>query len=389
MSQSTDYRGPLRPAAETLGQVVALANKVFRTTRKGDMGAEYPQLFDPDRTENLRIMTSSGEPVSLIGMIIEDATVAGCPLRTASIGSVCTDPDHRGHGLAGMLMDDAVRRATEAGAAVMRISGNRTLYSRRGAYAEGRYCRYDLPADLLAETDPELTVAKVPADQCRAALRLFEGEPVRFRRTEADYALQISASFTQDRPGATYLIRRGAEPVAVASVSLQSPPEDQTKTLRVAELAGSRPAVAASLRRIASQWGAEAVSIEAYESDVAMAEALAPTGAERKIVGFHGTLKLLAAGKLWQDFTPLISERIGAVACERIHIKDQADELAVHTLSFALDGESVTINGPREIVAALFGSPTLDPLAEQSGTLASLLRAALPLPLPMYGMNYV
>ncbi len=390
MTQTAEYSGPIRPTPADLPKVIAFSNSVFRTKRPGDMSKEYPQLFGDKYTDNLRIIECDQEPVSLIGMILDDVTACGCPLRVASIGSVCSAPAHRGKGLAGKLMDDAVARATDAGASLMLISGKRPLYTERGAWPEGRFCKYHMMVNNLPACETGLTVAKLQPGKSKQALAMFEHEPIRFLRTAGEYALQVANGFNQDRPAGTYLLSRSERAVAVVAASMFGlADKDKPPVLKITEFAGARTAVAAALGEIVKQWATDRVDVVAYEADIAMAEALAPIKLEAEAVGFHGTIKILSAERLWQDFAALICERIGTEIFEQITISSTSDDLKIHTLTFECDGESVTIEGDRQIVAALIGSTNIDPLGGLSGVLTEVLQAALPLPVPLYGMNYV
>ncbi|HEU4753880.1 MAG TPA: GNAT family N-acetyltransferase, partial [Armatimonadota bacterium] len=97
--------GPSRP--EELFDLVDLANRVFRAGRPGDMGSEYPLVFEAPNAEHLFVARGDGRVVSHVGVCLRDAAILGARVRVASIGAVATDPDHRGHGLASRLMDMA------------------------------------------------------------------------------------------------------------------------------------------------------------------------------------------------------------------------------------------------------------------------------------------
>jgi len=110
---------------EEIPELVALTNRVFRPGATGDMGREYPILFDPGNAVNLRVAWCGGRVVSHVGISIREAAIMGARLRVASIGAVATDPEHRGRELASRLMEDARRRALEEGCSLMLISGGR------------------------------------------------------------------------------------------------------------------------------------------------------------------------------------------------------------------------------------------------------------------------
>src|SRR5437763_11706480 len=104
--------------AEEMSAVAALASRVFRSDG-GDMGADYPLMFASDNRDGQRIAVDRGVPVAHVGVCIRDAVLLGAPLRVASIGAVCTDPEYRGQGLASALMADAQQFARERGASLM------------------------------------------------------------------------------------------------------------------------------------------------------------------------------------------------------------------------------------------------------------------------------
>src|SRR5947209_4184266 len=115
--------------------LLTLVNRVFAAG--GDMGTAFPLLFGPDNLDGLRIVSGDQGPVAHVGVCIRPAVILGARLKVASIGAVCTDPAHRGGGLASALMADARRYARENGASLMLISGGRGLYRRLGYGAAG------------------------------------------------------------------------------------------------------------------------------------------------------------------------------------------------------------------------------------------------------------
>jgi len=392
MTEPDQYVGPQALPPERLEAAVALANRVFRQGRgaDGDMAREFPTLFCRDRMEQLRTITCGDEPVSLVGMVAGDVVLLGCPLRVVCIGSVCTDEAHRQAGLAGRCLDDAVRCAIDGGASLMLISGGRSLYRRRGAFSCGRFVKYALPADALPPAGEELEIVEVTSETAGEALRLFEAEPIRFRRCEADYATLVLCGGVMDRPGGTYLARRDGEAAAVVSVNAPRGDEpNRAPTVSVRELAGERRTALGLLSKLADHYAAGSVEIDAYPTDVALKLACAAPAGTAERVGSPYTLKLLDADRLWSAFRPLLAERIGASAAAKLRIAAEADELSIHGLAFESAGERFEAAGAREVTAALFGSTELDPLAGAAGALGRTLRRALPLPLPLYGLNYI
>src|SRR5437588_11057815 len=92
---------------EELVELLELANRVFRRGAPGDMGEEYPLVFEAPNVENLRVARHGESLVGHVGLCIRDAAILGARLRVASVGAVATDPEHRGHGIASRQMADA------------------------------------------------------------------------------------------------------------------------------------------------------------------------------------------------------------------------------------------------------------------------------------------
>ena len=381
-----EYEGPQTVSPENFDQTVVMVDRCFRPN-EGSMGTQYPLLFRRDALEQLRMFTAAGQPASFVGTIISDLAVFGCSLRVACIGSVCTAPEHRGHGLASRLVLDSADRAAAQGAAVMLISGGRGMYLRLGAARGGRWRRYELAADQLPRGGEEITIEAVSGATIDQALRLYETEPVRFRRSRDEFATQLACEWTLDRPGHGYLVRRSSR--LLGFVATHDASSKEARILGISELAGSREAIFAALPKIVEAAKAEAVHIDAYEWDMALADLCARAGAKVEVIPHRGTIKLLDPQRLWDDFTPLLIERTDAETISKISLHPEADDLTIHTLTFRMDGQDLILRGPENLTATLFGAPDVAPLADASGPLGETLRRALPLPLPLYGMNYV
>ncbi|MCD6365627.1 MAG: GNAT family N-acetyltransferase [Planctomycetes bacterium] len=382
-----EYEGPKPARTEEVGEIIKLANRVFRQ-EAGDMGSEYPLLFDSARPERMLIFTKNGLPVSLVGVCVDDVSLLGCPLKVACVGAVCTLESERGKGLAGRLMDEAAERARRQGASVMLISGRRSLYQRRGAAQVGVFRRYHVSTRQLPH-ESDITTDEVNADNCGKALCFFETEPIRFCRTGEDYAAQINCKWGMNRPCKTHLVSRGGRASAVVSVSNLPGPRCRTgEPPRVCEMAGPRRDVLAALRQIAEPVEAETVTIDGYCWDDALRRACEAASANVETVSHSGITKLLDPTRLWNSFAPLLSARIGAKNFSEIHLSAEADDLRIHTLTFEMGDQKLILSGYEELTKAIFGSPQSNPLADRSGELAKILTQALPLPLPLYGLNY-
>src|SRR5437867_2921067 len=167
--------GPCR--AEQIPELVDLANRIFRGRRDRDMGAD-------------------GKLVAHVGICIRDAVTLGAPLRVASIGAVCTDPDYRGRGLGSELMADAAAHSRAQGASLMLNSGGRGLYHRLGYVTVGRFTSHQAPAGGPGDV-VELSLA-TGADR-DAVVALHQREPVRFLRPLDDWNALLEAGMLMNQ----------------------------------------------------------------------------------------------------------------------------------------------------------------------------------------------
>ena len=389
MPDETQYAGPLTPSPEQLPLIIALLNRVFYANKSFKITDEFPLLFCPSGLHQLRIFTSNSQPVAHVATVINEIFAFGCRLRVACLGGVCTDESQRGQGLAGKLTDDAISRATAAGAAIMLISGHRPLYTRRGAHKPGVFHKFTIPADSLPIRQ-DLTVTEISAEQCPQALQFYQSEPLHFCRTVEQYTSQTSTGFVMNRHGKTYFISRGPDPLAVLTVWYsRSDSSDGEKSVASVEFAGNKPAVLAALPTICREYQATAADIISYPHDQATLGACRDLGIDPLPIPFRFTVKLLDAQRLWRDFQPLLAKRLSRDVLSGISLRPQADEMEIHTLTFRTPSEQFTLQGSDQILAALFGSTELDPLAQATGQLGQALRQALPLPLPQYGLNFL
>src|SRR5438128_8553348 len=107
--------GPRAVRPEDRESLDALTGAVMRQ----GMLEQYPQLFNEENYENLRVVIEDGQCVSHVGMIQRDAALYGCRIKVCCIGTVCTYEEHRGKGYASACFDDATRKAIVDGVDVM------------------------------------------------------------------------------------------------------------------------------------------------------------------------------------------------------------------------------------------------------------------------------
>lgn len=389
MPENAEYIGPVIPQAGQLASIIAMVNRMFYSDKPFRVTDEFPWLFCRDALDRLRIFIADSQPVAHLAMVVNDASIYNCRVRVACLGAVCTEEAHRSKGLAGALVDDAVERAKAEGTAIMLISGNRSLYTRRGAYEVGRFLKFDVAAESLARPDG-LKVNRLSDEDCSRALELYEAEPIHFCRTLEQYRSQISTGLVMNRQGKSYAVRRGENLSAVATVwYLCGVGDTAGPSVATVEFAGEREDLLAAVPEICRECGAKRAEIIAYTYDQDLLKACRSLGVEAEIVPFAFTVKLLDAQRLWRDFGPVLAARIGKDALANLRITSETDNMKINSLRFTLGNENFTINGAQEVLAGLFGLPAMNPLPQAQGRLGQELRRALPLAVPMYGLNFL
>ena len=379
--------GPRPATLKEIPAVVALANSVFRPRGNASMSDEYPLLYAKENVENLRIFADDGRPISLVAMFERDIILAGTRHRSCAIGSVCTDPECRGQGLATRLVDDARAKALRDGCDVFLISGGRGLYRRLGYVDVGGYRRAVVdPGGLPARTGyraREWTPWDLPV-----LVRLHSAEPVRFARTPEDYLTMLECRRIHNGAGDTRLICPGSgEPVAYVTFRTPGAAGLEEHEISVDEMAGSRWAIVQALKALCKEYRARRAFVEFLDCDAEMAALARSLKWKVGPRGFRGTLGIIEPERFWQACAPLFEERLGAERFGRLKLKTNGG------LHVEYGRERLKVDGMTGLTQLVFlpegrrDELALGLLADSE--LAGVLAELFPLPLVSYGLNYV
>lgn len=136
---------------DELQMAVELAEQVFCATGERYMGHSFPTLFRPGISHSYGAFTEEGELVSFMGLVPVQVTSGEHILSAFSIGAVCTHPDYRGQRLAGQLLEQCTQHAIDAGASLLFISGDRSLYTRAGSQFFGHIHQTTISHDVSSQ----------------------------------------------------------------------------------------------------------------------------------------------------------------------------------------------------------------------------------------------
>ena len=152
MADRKEYEGPRVPREQEWDAVQELIRAVFHPKVESFEEAmrTWPMALRLDVREDTLVMFRDGRPVSAIERLERDMLVYGHRLRMGFIGGVCTDPDHRGKGLASTILAATMTRFHEDDVDFVYISGARGLYFRIGADRASIKTRFVLRREISA-----------------------------------------------------------------------------------------------------------------------------------------------------------------------------------------------------------------------------------------------
>ncbi len=359
----------IRP--EELPQAAALADSVFRKEGDRSMGELFPSIFRPGLVHSYAAWDEDGTLAAFMGLVPSTVQAGPVALRAFSIGSVCTAPAYRNRGLAGTLLALCQKHARRAGAALIFVSGERSLYERAGCVPFGRAARVRLHPEAAAslaaaESDDRLLRPMQPED-LHAVCELLTAREAGFAVSAGELAAELGAGALAGAMGLTprtlVAVREGrVEGFLAAALPAAVPgaPDDPARgdaapsDGAAVEWAGRPEAVAALLAKAALCSGA-ALEVPVPWHEHRLLALLREAGAAAAFGGNAGTVCAASRAELLRQAVPA-----------------EADRAAVEAAA----------PGDRELLSVLF-DPDSPLRAAADG-----LPPALPLPY-LYGLHFV
>ncbi|MFB9276374.1 GNAT family N-acetyltransferase [Cohnella cellulosilytica] len=373
--------------ADDLDEAVRLADRVFRDHEQTSMGQAFPFIFRPDFGQSFGAF-EEGKLVSFIGLVPWLVNIGGARLQAYAIGAVCTDPDYRGKGYAGTMLDLIKDHIRQAGASLLLISGDRSLYTRNHCYHFGSFNRYTLLPEnaeaIAARSAVEgYTVREFASRDWYALHALAESRTVRYEQSLTDLAQLIHSQAVASNCKhelRTLIAEQGGKLAAFAVVTV--PGRYGTSAAPQApEWAGEAKAVAAIFADAVKRYALEKLeaSVSWHETELRQALPDAPSQARRN----GGTVFISDPQALLEQAAPYWN---GAVDVQSGELRVTKSEEGRYTLHLGRDEIVLT---PQELVSVLFDpAPTLtvQPPADVQERLAALF----PLPFPYTeGLNFI
>lgn len=177
-------RGQVRLGSAHRG-VLDLMQRVLRPG--GDLVAEFPTALGPGARGEVLWIGPDQRPEAALAVLPTDVHGARMPLRLGLVGSVCTDPEHRGRGLASALLEAAEERAAELGCdGLLLWADDPEFYRRRGFGEVGTELNLTFRAEQL-ETLPRVDARPVALRQAGELLDLYRQHGQRAERSRSEF----------------------------------------------------------------------------------------------------------------------------------------------------------------------------------------------------------
>ncbi|WFD11301.1 GNAT family N-acetyltransferase [Tepidibacter hydrothermalis] len=178
---------------EEFEDVIKLINKVFRVSRgyNPTMQQEFPLLLNKDNINNMIVIKENGKIVSDVNYLIQDVLIQGINIKVASIGAVCTDPEHEGKRYSSKILDKVEEKMHDDGVDIVLISGDRSLYTRRMCSKVKNFYKYTLmPKDISLNIDIEEYDEKYKKEM----IQIYNQNSTRYFRTREQFEILLKSA---------------------------------------------------------------------------------------------------------------------------------------------------------------------------------------------------
>ncbi|HEX7434071.1 MAG TPA: GNAT family N-acetyltransferase [Anaerolineaceae bacterium] len=377
----------IRPATPSdLPELIKLVNAIFISEDKNSVWMEekFPTFLSEKNLEHLYLQTDGGRPISHAGYYSSSVIVDGALIHVGSIGSVCTHPDYRGHGIASLILDEVEAMARQEGIEVLLVSGERSLYLRRQCIQVGHFTEVTLeniqpdPANRGAEVD----LVEYNPDWLTSLEAVYAQEPVRFYRSLDEFGTLLSAGqktfFNLDCK--TYLIRDGEAARAYFSMTIRD------GWAEAGEYAGDRRLLNQAFRQVMVKDSLRTLRIPLPSSDPLVPLLQGPCITQKPAKQL-GTVKILNATALMDSLRPYFLQHVPPSILNAMQWREQDGQV-----SLVCGGDRLVFDDPTQLTRLVFGYEESTAMAEPIATFLArhpeagqFVSRALPVPLPWAG----
>ncbi|SMF89553.1 Predicted N-acetyltransferase YhbS [Paenibacillus uliginis N3/975] len=375
--------------SQALNQAVELSDRIFlKQPEQPSMGQSFPMIFEPGISHSYGAFDAEGKVTAFMGLVPFTIRTEAAMLKTFSIGSVCTDPDSRGKGLAGELLNQCKAHAERSGASLIFISGARSLYTRAACRHFGRAMQYRLtPQDTLqlkGKLQGPYQVREMTPDDIFKVHGLIEKRTAAYvsSANELDKLLGASAFSNVIRLEQKVLVaEQNGTLVAFAIIGVPGTTMTPSRPATLIEWAGHDEAAAYLLSEAFDRYGLQELIVALPWQDRELSVLLEAAGSEVQNTRNSGTLYLVNGRELLRQIAPMLPEEAAGI------LQAEGDH---GPYLYKQDGETVILDD-EGLLSLLFDpeSPHRTTIAEAGDTVVHGFTLR-PIPLPYTeGLQYI
>ena len=376
--------GPRPAKPEELIDIVNLVNSVFKVKPSSPsiLMDLFPHLFNMDNLENLRVIIYDGKPVSHVGIWEGELLIYGCWFKVGMIGAVCTHPNYRNRGYASALVRDAFSKMRRNGIDLVLVSGYRNLYKRAGCVEAGKVYTYNIPREKLDLDLDGISIIRYSEGLLKDLIEIYHREPVRYRRSLEEFKILLERGLKFEDLKIYIAANRG-RPLAYIAI------ESFRKNMPIiVEYAGPRSIILYLIKRILKILNVNTIELSVPSQDLEMLYLLEEQNLEKKPSKAPASMAIINSQSFLKKIQPYLEEKMGDRECRRF-IQDLTHE----KIKLYLNGEKTNFLDSRALTLLFFGAPDklrAPPQPEvKIKPYSESLSHALPLPTPVYGLNYI
>lgn len=339
--------GPRACKKEEFKDAINLINQVFRTSQGHNptMEEEFPLLLSEENLENMRVIVEDGKVVSIVNFYITTILIEGTPIKAASVGAVCTHEDYRGKGYSSLLLDDAEKEMKKKGVDVVLVSGDRSLYLRRGYCKAGWAIRFDVYPEELGE---DIELVEFENKYLIEVAKMYNKQPTRYYRSLFEFKNLLKGATTPwgNFTYKTYLIKKGDLLKGYVVLRIIN---DNPRKGYVIEYSGDKRIIYESLKKMAAIYSLEYVRVPCTFNDD-MVEVLKEKGVSYEEINLLGTVKILNFQQLMEKLKPYFLQYVEKDIIENLRFSEKENNYA-----FEIKNEILKIDDVVKLTKLVFG----------------------------------
>jgi len=380
--------GPRAAKPEELIDIVNLVSSIFNIKPSSPpiLMDLFPHVFSMDNLENLRVIIHDGKLVSHVGIWEGELLIYGCWFKVGMIGAVCTRPNYRRRGYASALVRDAFSKMRSDNVDLVLVSGFRNLYKMAGCVEAGKVYNYNIPRGRLDLDLDGINIIRYRRDLLKDLIEIYHREPVRYRRSLEEFKILIERGLQYEKDFKIYIATGRGKPLAY--IAIESFRNENVPT--ILEYAGPRSIILYLIQEALKTLNVNTIELTVPSQDLGTQYLLEKQNLKKPSSEAPASISIINPQKFLEKIQPYLEEKMGEKESHKfIH------DLVHEKIRLYLNGEETSFLDPRALTLLFFGAPDKlrappQPNVKIKPRLKSeSLSHALPLPTPIYGLNYI